>query len=103
WSRGPERLRSRCRVFVRDRCSRWRAGRAADRLATCVVRAVPGASSVGPHTLEDQQLAGLLMWVPGGVAFAAGALFLFAGWLRQSDRMSRFKSTPTLRPGSLRS
>ena len=57
----------------------------------------------GLTPLEDQQLAGLLMWVPAGFAFAAGALFLFAGWLRQSDRMSRFKSTPTLRPGSLRS
>ena len=58
--------------------------------------------AAGLTPLEDQQLAGLLMWVPAGVAFAAGALFLFAGWLRQSDRMSRFKSTPALRPGSLR-
>ena len=29
--------------------------------------------------LEDQQLAGLVMWIPAGLAFAAGALFLFAG------------------------
>ena len=52
--------------------------------------------------LEDQQLAGLLMWVPAGLAFAGGALFLFAGWLRQSDRVSRFNSMPALRPGSIR-
>jgi cytochrome c oxidase assembly factor CtaG len=44
----------------------------------------------GLTPLEDQQLAGLLMWVPAGLAFAAGGLFLFAEWLRQSDRRSRF-------------
>jgi cytochrome c oxidase assembly factor CtaG len=51
--------------------------------------------------LQDQQLAGLLMWVPGGLAFAAGALFLFAAWLRQSDRLTRFKSGPTEPSASL--
>ena len=56
----------------------------------------------GLTPLEDQQLAGLLMWVPAGLAFVAGALFLFAAWLRQSDRISRFKSGPLLRPTVLR-
>lgn len=56
----------------------------------------------GLSPLEDQQLAGLLMWVPGGLAFVAGALFLLAAWLRQSDRLSRFKSGPALRPTALR-
>jgi cytochrome c oxidase assembly factor CtaG len=56
----------------------------------------------GLTALEDQQLAGLLMWVPGGLAFVAGALFLLAEWLRQSDRLSRFKSGPALRPTTLR-
>jgi putative membrane protein len=56
----------------------------------------------GLTALEDQQLAGLLMWVPGGLAFVAGALFLLAAWLRQSDRLSRFKSGPALRPTTLR-
>jgi putative membrane protein len=55
----------------------------------------------GLTPLEDQQLAGLLMWVPAGLAFAAGALFLFAAWLRQSDRVSRFKSAQTLRPNGI--
>jgi putative membrane protein len=56
----------------------------------------------GLTPLEDQQLAGLLMWVPAGIALAAGALLLFAVWLRQSDRLSRFKSMPVLRPGNIR-
>jgi len=51
----------------------------------------------GLTPLEDQQLAGLLMWVPAGLVFAAGALFLFAAWLRQSARLSRFQSGPVLR------
>lgn len=49
---------------------------------------VAHASGVTP--LEDQQLAGLLMWVPAGVVFVAAGLVLFAAWLRQSDRMTRF-------------
>jgi putative membrane protein len=56
----------------------------------------------GLTPLEDQQLAGLLMWVPGGLTFVAGALVLFAAWLRQSDRLSRVKSGPALRPTDIR-
>ena len=56
----------------------------------------------GLTPLEDQQLAGLLMWVPAGLAFAAGALFLFAAWLRQSDRRSRFHRGRSLRPTDIR-
>jgi putative membrane protein len=55
----------------------------------------------GLTALQDQQLAGLLMWVPGGLAFVAGALILLAAWLRQSDRLSRFQSGPALRPTTL--
>jgi len=36
--------------------------------------------------LADQQLAGLLMWVPAGVVLLAGALALFAAWLGASGR-----------------
>jgi cytochrome c oxidase assembly factor CtaG len=56
----------------------------------------------GLTPLEDQQLAGLLMWIPAGMAFVAGALFLFAAWLRQSDRVSRFQSRPLVRPTGIR-
>jgi len=41
--------------------------------------------------LEDQQLAGLLMWVPGGLVFVAAGLALFAAWLRESDRRTSFR------------
>jgi putative membrane protein len=56
----------------------------------------------GLTALEDQQLAGLLMWVPAGIAFAVGALVLFAAWLRQSERRSRFQSGQILRPTGIR-
>lgn len=40
----------------------------------------------GLSALEDQQLGGLIMWVPAGVVYIAIALWLFAGWLRESDQ-----------------
>jgi putative membrane protein len=46
----------------------------------------------GLTPLEDQQLAGLLMWVPAGLVFVAGGLFFFAGWLKESDRRTRFRT-----------
>jgi putative membrane protein len=36
--------------------------------------------------LEDQQLAGLIMWVPAGALFIVIALGLFAAWLGESER-----------------
>lgn len=36
--------------------------------------------------LEDQQLAGLIMWVPGGVILALTALLLFWRWLDDMER-----------------
>lgn len=35
--------------------------------------------------LSDQQLAGLLMWVPGGLIYAAAALALTGHWLQRID------------------
>lgn len=41
----------------------------------------------GPLTpLEDQQLAGLLMWVPAGLVLAGGGLTFFAFWVHESER-----------------
>jgi putative membrane protein len=59
-------------------------------------------SSGGPGLtpLEDQQLAGLLMWVPAGLILAAGGLVLFAAWLRESDRRARYKPAVPLNPTS---
>lgn len=34
--------------------------------------------------LDDQQLAGLIMWVPAGLAYPAAALFIASRWLRRS-------------------
>ncbi len=52
--------------------------------------------SAGLTPLEDQQLAGLLMWIPAGLVTVGGGLILFAAWLRQSDRATRFRSTRTM-------
>ena len=37
--------------------------------------------------LEDQQIGGLIMWVPGGMVYLCAAMVLFAAWLRESDVM----------------
>ena len=49
--------------------------------AICVM---PGedAARFGLTPLADQQLAGLLMWVPANLAFFGIATFLFARWIR---------------------
>jgi putative membrane protein len=43
----------------------------------------------GLTPLEDQQLAGFLMWIPGGVAYAAAALALLAPWLTDGAGIRR--------------
>jgi putative membrane protein len=43
------------------------------------------AAAWGFTALEDQQLAGLIMWVPAGLVYMAGGLVLFAVWLKRSD------------------
>ncbi|MCS0606652.1 cytochrome c oxidase assembly protein [Massilia solisilvae] len=35
----------------------------------------------GLSAVEDQQLGGLIMWIPGGLAYVAAGLALMAGWL----------------------
>lgn len=42
----------------------------------------------GLAPLDDQQLAGLVMWVPGGFAYLAAGLWSVAAWLSRSDRMA---------------
>jgi putative membrane protein len=39
----------------------------------------------GLSPLEDQQLAGLIMWGPGGGFYLAAALLLASRWLRRQD------------------
>lgn len=42
-------------------------------------------SSWGLTPLEDQQLGGLIMWIPAGAVYIVAGLALFAGWLREAD------------------
>lgn len=42
----------------------------------------------GITPIEDQQLGGLIMWIPGSLAYIAAALAIFAQWLRESERRS---------------
>jgi cytochrome c oxidase assembly factor CtaG len=43
-------------------------------------------ASWGLTPLEDQQLGGLIMWVPAGVVYIIAGVALCAGWLRESER-----------------
>jgi PQQ-dependent catabolism-associated beta-propeller protein len=43
-------------------------------------------ASWGLSPLEDQQIGGLIMWVPAGLVYVVAGLALIAGWLRESDR-----------------
>lgn len=49
----------------------------------------------GISALDDQQIAGVIMWVPGGLLYLGIGLTLFASWIRDSDREPQL-----LRPGS---
>jgi cytochrome c oxidase assembly factor CtaG/cytochrome c2 len=42
--------------------------------------------------LGDQQLAGLLMWIPAGVVFIVLALALFAAWMGEAERRARLSA-----------
>jgi putative membrane protein len=55
------------------------------------------ASTWHLDSLEDQQLAGLLMWVPSGVIFIVFGLALFAAWLGESDKRVALGSVPARR------
>jgi cytochrome c oxidase assembly factor CtaG len=47
--------------------------------------------------LADQQLAGLLMWIPAGVIFMIFGLSLFAAWLGESERRVMLGRTEAVR------
>ena len=46
---------------------------------------IGATSSWGLTPLEDQQLGGLIMWIPAGLVYVIAGLALFAGWLRQAE------------------
>ena len=46
------------------------------------------AATTGPWgltPLEDQQLGGLIMWIPGSIPYVIGGLVVFARWLRAAE------------------
>jgi putative membrane protein len=47
--------------------------------------AAMGMNPWGLSPAEDQQLAGLVMWIPGGAFHAAAALFFLFNWLKASE------------------
>ncbi|MDQ1591121.1 MAG: putative rane protein [Pyrinomonadaceae bacterium] len=42
--------------------------------------------SWGLTPLEDQQLGGLIMWIPAGLVYIVAGLALVVGWMRESER-----------------
>lgn len=47
------------------------------------------ASAWGLTALEDQQLAGLIMWVPAGFVHLGTVVLLFAGWMSRQEAYGR--------------
>lgn len=41
----------------------------------------------GLTPLQDQQIGGLIMWVPASLVYLVAGLWLFAAWLKESDAM----------------
>jgi cytochrome c oxidase assembly factor CtaG len=47
--------------------------------------AAMGMTGIGLDAVDDQRLAGLIMWIPGGLVHGLAALLLFYKWLRASE------------------
>jgi putative membrane protein len=43
------------------------------------------APAWGLSALEDQQIGGLIMWVPAGLTYIFAAMLIFTAWLRESE------------------
>ena len=54
------------------------------------------AARTGAAALDDQQLAGVVMWVPFGVIFVVIGLALFAAWLGEAERRVAFTTADRL-------
>jgi putative membrane protein len=52
-----------------------------------------GTVASGRTLIEDQQLAGLFMWIPASVAYIGAAAWLFLQWMRADERRSRSART----------
>ena len=49
--------------------------------------------------LQDQQIGGLIMWVPAGVIFIVLGLWLMATWIKESERRVAYSSAEQLAAG----
>ncbi len=58
-------------------------------LAPHAVYAAYSSPRLGFTALQDQQLAGLMMWIPGCAVYAVATLALLASWIRSSGRALR--------------
>lgn len=47
--------------------------------------------SWGLTPLEDQQVGGLIMWIPAGVVYIVAGLAFTAGWMREAARRTRMR------------
>jgi cytochrome c oxidase assembly factor CtaG len=47
--------------------------------------AAMGMTGIGLDPVDDQRLAGLIMWIPGGLVHGMAALALFYKWLKASE------------------
>jgi putative membrane protein len=52
--------------------------------------------------LEDQQLGGLIMWIPAGLVYVIAGLALFAAWLRESEARVRIYEAELRRDGTFK-
>ncbi len=54
-------------------------------------------AAAGVSAIEDQQLAGVVMWIPFGVVFVLVGLALFAAWLGEAERRVAFTTAERTR------
>lgn len=52
-----------------------------------------GARAWGITLMADQQLAGLIMWIPAGLVYVCAAALLFVGLMRADERRERLIAT----------
>ena len=61
--------------------------------------ATTGAWGLTP--LDDQQLGGVIMWVPGGLTYLVAGVALFGLWLRESERRTSDRDRRVLTAAAL--
>jgi cytochrome c oxidase assembly factor CtaG len=47
--------------------------------------AAMGMTGIGLDPVADQQLAGLVMWIPGGLVHGVAALIMFYRWFKSAE------------------